>query len=228
MDRLKFYSELSLLAKRFLVGDIDDPQLERDELAKLLTNRYDLWQEFKEIYVDGPNLTDHELDGLRREIETQVPKSIGREQPSNGEKYEEKLSMETGYANMRNFVERQICEEWGNRRPHGQNDPKSTNSMGSLEGIGFERVVPKLKYNELERNILSSSNGFTRAPDFGGNLKNGIGQEWTFDETAIPQTTAEYVMSRLSIQQQTESTSGYNESFAPQDAIPMPGFPHNI
>jgi hypothetical protein len=47
-----------------LVGDIDDDETEREELSQVLGNRYDLWYQFKELYVIAPILSDEETDAI--------------------------------------------------------------------------------------------------------------------------------------------------------------------
>lgn len=51
-----------------MVGDVEDPKVERELLAELLPDRYDLWHDFKQIYVHGQNLTESDLEFLRKEI----------------------------------------------------------------------------------------------------------------------------------------------------------------
>jgi hypothetical protein len=47
-----------------LVGDISDDETEREELFQVLGNRYDLWYQFKELYVIAPILTDDETNAI--------------------------------------------------------------------------------------------------------------------------------------------------------------------
>jgi len=63
---LRIYEDLSILAKRMLIEDISNPEAELAELARVLGNRYDLWYQFKELYVDYQILTDEEMDFLKQ------------------------------------------------------------------------------------------------------------------------------------------------------------------
>ena len=83
-DRLELYQKLSLLAKRILIGNINDPSHEREELASLLLDRYDLWHEFKEIYINSENLTDDEINRLSTEISSDVQFTASRTDIQNG------------------------------------------------------------------------------------------------------------------------------------------------
>jgi hypothetical protein len=47
-----------------LIGDISDDETEREELSQVLGNRYDLWYQFKELYVIAPILTDDETNAI--------------------------------------------------------------------------------------------------------------------------------------------------------------------
>jgi len=49
-----------------LIEDISDGELELAELARLLGNRYDLWYQFKELYVNYQLLSDEEMDLLKK------------------------------------------------------------------------------------------------------------------------------------------------------------------
>ena len=48
-----------------LIEDISDPETEHAELARVLGSRYDLWYQFKELYVDHQILRDEEIDLLK-------------------------------------------------------------------------------------------------------------------------------------------------------------------
>jgi hypothetical protein len=74
---LRIYKDLNELATQILIGDISDPEDEREELAKVLGNRYDLWYQFKQVYIDNQVLTDGEIDAIKVAFQKTTPPPPG-------------------------------------------------------------------------------------------------------------------------------------------------------
>ena len=71
-NRLQFYSDLNLIAKRFFASDFEDVDLNR-ELLELLSQKFDLCTEFKRIYVYGLGITDQDRQAIIREVDLMSP-----------------------------------------------------------------------------------------------------------------------------------------------------------
>jgi hypothetical protein len=71
-NRLQFYKELNILAKRFVICDAEDIDL-NNQLFELLSRDFQLSADFKKVYVYGLKLKDHDRNLIVRELRLTFP-----------------------------------------------------------------------------------------------------------------------------------------------------------
>jgi hypothetical protein len=77
-NRLQFYKELNILAKRFLIHDPEDIDL-NNQLFELLSRDFQLSADFKKIYVCGLKLKDQDRNLIVRELRLIPLPSFGQQ-----------------------------------------------------------------------------------------------------------------------------------------------------
>ena len=71
-NRLQFYKELNILAKRFVIYDAEDIDL-NNQLLELLSRDFQLSADFKKVYVYGLKLKEHDRNLIVRELRLMFP-----------------------------------------------------------------------------------------------------------------------------------------------------------
>jgi hypothetical protein len=82
---LQFYKELNVIAKRFLVHDPDDIDL-NNQLFELLSRDFQLSADFKKVYVCGLKLKDQDRNLIVREVRPTFPSPPLGSLPSFGQR----------------------------------------------------------------------------------------------------------------------------------------------
>lgn len=218
-----------------MIGDIDGPEIERKELARLFSDRYDLWHDFKQIYVDGQSLTYREVKMLRREVfaanvrSTQVLDMEGFEGRPGGTI----ISRDSGY-----FHQSQLNDE--NSEEGTKKEVESVIVGRSHEDVTLGKGLSELSHDALMQQILVQFAGHSLVPEQnlhgeilrGGTLKRReeeskeFGQEGRSKGESAVQRIGQTLISEPTIGQSTYAISSESEFPVQRVSILAPGFPH--
>ena len=214
------------------MGEIDDPYLEREELAKLLFTRYDLWHEFKEIYVESQNLAEHELELLRKDVKEQL---AGKDTQASSrtipdERFVDKVNPANGSFRQRHFSDENL--EGGS--VYRGRDGRKVNGEGSYENIA-EPGASELNVQHVQGHFPSHAPAVEQnihRGDFRGDIMKGkemrslqglIGQQWIISDDSVAQSLGQMFISGLANQKSADQIP--REPVQIGSVMP-PGLPH--